>query len=80
MGIENKKEKYSYFRNGKEITAIGKEVPNGMKRVWIPKHKFWVEVPIEELDEEVIKRVTKKFNVTTNFSNDGTTESKSENL
>ena len=35
-----------------------------MKRIYIPKHKFWVDVP-ETADTEVeIKRITNKYNNT----------------
>ena len=66
MGVE-KDEKTSYFHNGVEVKPSGIETPEGKKRLWIPKHRMWVYVPIEEPDEEAIDRVTKKFNNRINF-------------
>jgi len=66
MGVE-KDEKLSYFLNGSNPKLTGYAIPEGKKRLWIPKHRFWVYVPIEEPDEEAIDRVTKKFNNRINF-------------
>ena len=60
-------EKHSNFRNSKEIKPTGNVIPEGYKRLWIPKHKFWVEVKIEEPDEDAIKRITAKFDNKVNF-------------
>ena len=77
MGLEEHNKKLSYFRNGADIKPTGDVIPEGMKRVWIPKHRFWVEVPIDEPDEEAIKRVTKKHDNAIKFKiEDGKDKSK----
>ena len=60
-------EKHSNFRNSKEIKPTGDVIPEGYKRVWIPKHKLWVEVKTEESNEDAIKRITAKFDNKVNF-------------
>ena len=59
--------KESHFRNGATVKPTGDILPEGKKRVYIPKHRITVYAPIDEPDEEVIKRVTDKFNNPTNI-------------
>lgn len=80
MGLENKNEKQSYFKNGTTVKPTGIDIPEGKKRLWIPKHKFWVDVPIDEPDEKAIARITKKYNQITNFKQELYGENKSKNL
>ena len=53
--------KPSTAHNHIDVKPTGGAVPKGMKRVWIPKHKFWVEVKDSEHDDDVIARITKKY-------------------
>ena len=62
MAIRDKYNKQSYFINGKEIKLTGYSIAEGMKRLWIPTHRFWAEVPIDEPDDVAIARITYKYN------------------
>lgn len=77
MAVEKHDEKLSYFRNGKTVKPTGYSIEEGKKRLWIPTHRIWVDVPIEEPDDEAIVRVTIKFNNALKFNQeDGKSTSK----
>jgi hypothetical protein len=68
--IESKKDKASLFRNSVKLVNTGDVLPEGYKRVYIPKHKCIVYVKITESDEDAIKRITAKLNNRIDYGKD----------